>query len=174
MVMEFRKLLIKTIGIYLAIAAGFLIILITLGFDINRRVNQIAEVKDKVNLWSTGSESLATLKRDSGQARLYMNDLQGALPSHDQLLKFYPDLNIIARQNKVNLELGLGREEPGEAGNASATNFSLQAQGLFDNLTEFLAMLRNSRYPINFSSLDLTQVEKSNYKMSINGKVFSF
>ncbi len=175
--MEFTRRLMMHIGIYSGIIIIFLVALFFLSSDIDGRVKTIEQLHGELEFWSQSTDSLASLKQDEAQANQYASDLQNIVPSRDQLLIFFPDLNSIAKQNSVNVSPNLGVEEQSANSKLGATNFDLVSVGSFPNLMSFLKSLQASRYPIKFTNLEMLQVQqgqKDEFKISLSGKVFYY
>lgn len=172
--MEFRRRLTILISISLGIIFVFSAAIVFLAYDIVNRTNRITSLRGELSSRREGIQSLASLRQDFEKSKIYSANLQNVLPTRDQLLKFSPDLNTIATQNKINFSSSLGNEERGENTKVGETSFNITAQGSFENLINFLKDVSNSRYPLKFVSLDLVQDQKNEFKISLTGKVLSF
>lgn len=171
--MEFKKRLSIIIGIPLGICLVLITALFFLGSDITKQTNQIKQLRGSLRYYIEMTEFLALLRQDSEKAKHYLPELESALPTRDQLVVFSSDLNIIARQNKIDIGLNLGQESPASAKEPGKIDFTVAGQGGFDNFLNFLKLLKNSRYFINLKTLDLSR-QDDNFKVSLTGQVFSF
>lgn len=170
--MKFRKRLTIIIVILLAISTVLGGILIFVGSDISKRTEQIIQAKRDLLFRLQSTETLALLRRDSQGAKNYTYELNNILPSRDQLINFPRDLAIIARQNKIELNAGLGKESVSD-GNLAQTNFNMTGQGSSDNFIAFLKSVETAKYFINLDSIDFIQ-QGNTFRALINGRVFSF
>lgn len=171
--MEFRKRLLMIIGIPLGIALILVIILLVLGSDITKRVNQIKQLRGELNSRLRLTESLVLLRKDSEQAQIYTPALENILVNRDQLVILPRDLSNLGKENNIGLSASLGQERPQAADGLRSVDVSMNAQGDFDDLINFLKALENSRYSIKLTRLDFTRQEAI-FKALLDGQVFSF
>jgi len=170
--MEFKKRLMTTIIIFLVISAVLGGILIFAASDINKRTEDIVQTRKDLLFHLQLTETLASLRKDSQKAQSYAYEATNILPSRDQLINFPRDLSMIARQNEIELNVGLGNEGVSD-GNLTQTNFNMTSQGSLDNLIAFLKSVEISNYFVNLNSIDLIRQEGT-FKAVVNGAVFSF
>ncbi|MEK7496259.1 MAG: hypothetical protein AAB616_02230 [Patescibacteria group bacterium] len=171
--MNFKKRLLINIGIPLGICSLLIAAVVFLGSDITNQINKIEQLQGNLRYYIEMTESLALLRQDSEKAKHYLPELESVLPTRDQLVAFSGDLGIIARQSKVEISSSLGQESPGSEKNLGSIDFTVAGQGEFDNLLNFLTLLKNSRYFIKIKTLDFGR-QDGNFKASLTGQVFSF
>lgn len=171
--MNFKKRLLINIGIPLVICLLLITAVVFLGLDITNQTNKIEQLQGSLRYYIEMTESLALLRQDSEKAKHYLPELESILPMRDQLVAFPSDLGIIARQSKVEINSSLGQESPGNEKNLGKIEFTVAGQGEFDNLLNFLTLLKNSRYFIKIKTLDFGRQE-GNFKALLTGQVFSF
>jgi len=170
--MNFKKRLLITIGIPLAICLILALALFFIGSNITNQTAQIEKLKGDLFNRQQLAQSLANLKQGTEQVQPYIAELENILPSQDQLLGFSRDIGIIAKQNKLNLNTTLGQQISQNGDGLRQTDFTSTAQGTFDNFINFLKSLENGRYFIKLNTLDLTG-QDGDFKMLMNGQVFS-
>jgi hypothetical protein len=170
--MEFKKRLLIAISIPATISLVLLIAIFFLASDIGNLANKIYQTRKDINFGLQAINSLAGLRQDYEQAKIYMPEVGGILPSKDQLLSFSKDMNTMAKLNQVSLNLNIGQENRPAASQLTQIDVSTAGQGTFNNLLSFLKTVENSRYFIKFGSLDFQQ---ANYNASLNlsGKIIS-
>lgn len=171
--MNFKKRLLINIGIPLGICLLLITAVFFLGSDITNQTNKIEQLRGSLRYYIETTESLALLRRDSEKAKHYLPELESILPTRDQLVAFSGDLGIIAGQSKVEINSSLGQESPGSEKNLGSIDFTVSGQGEFDNLLNFLTLLKNSRYSVKIKTLDFGRQE-GNFKALLTGQVFSF
>lgn len=170
--MNFKKRLLITIGVPLAICLILVLALFFIGSNIINQTAQIEKLEADLNNRQQSSQSLASLKQGAEQAQPYLTELENILPSQDQLLSFSKDIDIIAKQNKLNLNTALGQQVSQSGDVLRQTDFTSTGQGTFDNFINFLKSLENGRYFIKLNTLDLTS-QDGDFNMLIKGYVFS-
>lgn len=172
--MGFRRRLTIEILIYALIITALSVLLYFLAGTITTKTNEIASLRGQLDFWAKSTESLAGLKQDAAQASTYLPLLQSDIPSKDQLINFLPDLDVLAKENKVNLNHSLGSQQPDANYNRlTVTSFSLAAQGTLLNIINFVKAIKTSRYPIQFNAADLVRDSQGSFTMTIGGQVFS-
>lgn len=171
--MNFKKRLLIIIGIPLGICLILIAALIFLGLDIAKQADQIKQLSRNLNYNIKMIESMALLRQDSEKAKYYLPELESILPTRDQLVVFPGDVNIIARQNKFDANTSLGRESSGAANELGKIDFIISGQGEFNNVLNFLKLLKNSRYFIKINTIDLGR-QNNDFKTLLTGQVFSF
>jgi len=172
MITNFKKRLLITIGIPLAVCLILVLALFFIGSNITKQAAQIEKLKGDLFNRQQLTQSLASLKQGSEQVQPYLTELENILPSQDQLLGFSRDIGIIAKQNKLNLNTTVGQEISESGDGLRQTDFTSTGQGTFDNFINFLKGLENSRYFIKLNTFDLTG-QDGDFKMSMKGQVFS-
>ncbi len=173
--MEFRRRLLIESGVYAGVIVVLSLGLFFLTQHITKQMEGILQTRDQIHFWSESTQTLANLKQDASQAAVYASALKTALPQKDQLINFVPDIRALAATNKVVITTSLGAQEPDPNGTLIITSFSLSADGQFDNLLLFLAELKKSKYPIKFTTIDLTRKpgQKAGFTMIMRGAIYS-
>lgn len=159
--------------IYLVIILVLSVFLFFLEGTIAKKTDDIASLRGQLDFWAKSTESLAGLKQDATQANTYLPLLQAAIPNKDQLINFLPDMDVLAKENKVGLNESLGSQELAPDGKLTTTAFSLTAQGQLVNLTSFVMAVKASRYPTQFTTADLVKSGQGTFTLTISGQVFS-
>lgn len=172
--MEFKKQLITAVAIPLVIILALSGGLLFLSSNIQKKSQQIINLQKELNLRLKSAETLVSLHKDSKEAEEYFPALQNVLPTRDQLVTFPRDLNNIAKQSQVNLNLTLGKEVPKTDKDMARIEFVMTLGGKFDNISEFLKGVEKSRYYIKFNSFDFVREGGDNFKVLLNGQVFFF
>lgn len=173
--MEFRRRLLIELGVYALIIVILSLGLFFLAGHITKQTEGILQTRGQIHFWSESTQTLANLKQDASQAAVYASALKTALPKKDQLINFVPDIRALAAANKVVITISLGTQEPDPNGTLTITSFSLSANGQFDDILLFLTGLKKSKYPIKFTTLDLTRKpeQKAGFAMTIRGAIYS-
>ncbi|MEK7162720.1 MAG: hypothetical protein AAB696_00275 [Patescibacteria group bacterium] len=171
--MNFKKRLLINIGIPLGIYLILVAVLIFIGSDISKQAIQIKKLSGDLRYYIETTESIALLQRDAEKVKHYTPELESILPARDQLVAFPGDLNMIAKQNKLDISASLGQEGLRSASELGKIDFIVSGQGEFDNFLNFLKLLKNSRYFIKIKALDIGR-QGGDFKISLSGQVFSF
>lgn len=173
--MNFRKRLMIAIALTLGLILVLGATIFFLGTDIQKRAEKISLMRADLSFRTKAIESLAELRSDFDKSKPYEMQLKNMLPTRDQLVNFSRDFNVIANQNKINLNLSFqgGGQAASETATLQKTDFLITTQGSFSNLLNFLKATGKSRYFIKTNSLDLTAQGGDNFNITINGHVFS-
>jgi len=170
--MNFKKRLFITLGISSAVCLILIAALFYFGSDISKKASQIEILKIDLASRQEMAQSFANLKQSAETIKNYAAELQNILPSQDKLLSFSKDINIIAKQNKLNMTATLGQQNVQSENGLNQTNFTLVGLGEFDNFIKFLQTLEKSNYFIKLNTFDLNR-QADDFNALINGQVFS-
>lgn len=159
-------------GVLIAVFSG---VAIFLRQDIKNRSAEYVAAKNEINSHSEAIKSLAGLKTDAEEAKKYEQQIAAYLISKDQLINFSKDINQMAQQNKIGVNVSFREEIPPTESEPRRTSLSMSSEGesTFFNFAKFLGFLENSKYSIKFLGLDASQ-EGAALKFNINSQVFSF
>lgn len=152
---DFRKLLVKRLVIAFAVIAVLGIILAVLFLGINRRVESVVELKDRVLLHSRNLEALAVLRAESDQAAVHRARLETALPSRSKLFDFTKAVSDLGAKNKVEASINIVGEVAGTESAAGKISFSLTAKGALDDILVFINNINESGYVVAFAEFEL-------------------
>jgi len=170
--MSFKQQLLIILAIYLGLIVLLGAVLIFLGKDISEKTGKINQLQNEIALKTQSNESLAVLRQDYAKAQSYETALNNILPSRDQLLSFRRELETMASQSKIDFSVSLGKEEP-QGTQGGAMGIGAVMAGGFEQISNFLKTLENSRYLLKFDNFDLTR-EEGKFRMRLNGQVFYF
>lgn len=168
---HFRKLLLKNVVVYLAVALILVIFLLFIQSDINNKATKIIQQRQVLFVKSQAIDSLVALRSQSQEVQSYNSLLDNILPSDDHAIDFSKDLASFAKKDNLGFGFNFGDQTPSAAGSPGWINFNSVLQGPMDSFDDFLKNIESSRYFVNLSSLDLTK-KNSNFEISINGKLF--
>ena len=170
--MGFKQQLLIVLAIYLGLIVLLGAVLIWIGNDISKKAGNINQLQNEISLKTKANESLAVLRQDSAKAQSYEAALNNTLPSRDQLLGLRRELENMASQSKIDFSINLGKEEP-QGAQGGAIGIGAVMAGGFEQVSNFLKTLENSRYLLKFDNFDLTR-EEGKFRMRLNGQVFYF
>ena len=173
MALDFKKKLIRIIGLYFLIVLLLLIVNFWLRYDINRQVKTIQNSRKQIFSYQNSLENTSILKSGSEKIKNEKLFLESILPQSDNLSNFEKDLSILARQFNLEASFRTGSEVKGDEVVPGQVNFSLIAVGRLGDLLNFLRALESIRYIISFSSYNINGVEEGKFNLNLDGKVFS-
>jgi len=173
--MDFKKSLITSLSITLGLIAVILIAIIILANDSSKKAGEIGRAKAEINAKNRSLEILTVLQSDSQKAAAYLNQIDSLIITKAQLINSKKELNALAQENGVNLNLEF-RDEPQPAENELrktnvVLNINSQAGGLI-NFANFLKALEKSKYFLKFTNADLN-AEGARLSGTLNGQIFS-
>ncbi len=147
-------------------------LLFWLGFDINRRIVGIQKSQNEFASHSKAVSILSSLRGDFEKAKIERQFLENILPQQDKLINFPRELNVLAKQNNLQLAFAFGSQKESEEAIPGYISFNIVVAGLLPNWLKFLDALENSNYLISLDSIHIVSNNKE-YQLNINGKVFS-
>lgn len=169
---NFQKLLLKNVGPYLGAIIILGIALILIGGNISEQTIKISQQRLDLATKTQSIKSLASLRTDYELAKPHFDLLQNILPSKDEMISFLKDLESFARKNQLDFGSSFGSEVVSTASEPGQINFRASIQGSYDGFLNFLKLVDQSRYFVNFSNLELTE-NINGFNIIVNGKVFS-
>lgn len=173
--MNFKKRLVILLSISLLVITALVAAIIFMGLDIGSRAKKLGFLRADLNFRTRAIESITDLRSDYEKSKPYAGEIKNILPTQDQLVNFSRDMNLIANQNQVDLNLSLkgGGQLKTEAPTLQKNDFGATAQGPLNNLINFLKAIKISRYFTTMNSLDLSGRGEGTFSIIINGQVFS-
>ncbi len=169
---DFKKWLLKNVGIGGAALAVLVVILLVLGGDIAGRVSDIQAKRQILLSRVTALNSLAALRTGAEKANALLPKLQDSLPTTDQLIGFSDYLDTTAQQHQLTFAFSFTDEIPGNATTPSTNDFVVTLTGQYTDFLAFLQEIESSKYFIGVTSVDVT-ARQSGYDMLLKGKVFA-
>lgn len=141
--------------------------------NIGKLENKISLERADASFRSRALSNLNELKRDESKAAQYINPLKNALPSKVGLFIFQDEVKRMARDRGLAAELKFLSEEEGGAV-ASKAKFSLEVNGDYQMIKQFIKDLEASRYFTSFEQFEISSQGgiASAYQMKISGSVF--
>lgn len=158
------------VGSGLVLMAILLIQLIVINIESNSQ--KIARQRQELGLRILGTDSLATLKLDAEKAEPYQSILDNILPEKDRLINFGQDLITMAKKNKVAMEFAFGGEVKSADTEPGFINFSIKADGAYDDFIRFLREVEKSRFLVKFTAADVTRDSGQRFDILASGQVF--
>ena len=156
---EFKKDLLKNLGITLVILVVFVIFWILFRLNI---------------LLSQSSENLSLLIQDWEVAKNYRDQVSLLVPDKDDLVSLNKDFQIIAQKSGVNLNFSFGSESsPSTSRGLGMIGFSATVDGNESSLFAFFKEIEKSYYSMKINSLDITNTDgKGGLRMLLSGQIF--
>lgn len=154
MMSNFKQEFVKKLLIAFLIIAVPLAGLIFLGWDINRRAQEIKKQRQELADRSAKLSLFAQLQSQSTKAEPYFSILKNILPGRDQLLDFPREMENLANQEGVGFGFTFGSEVPPSAEQPGWMNFTIVIQGSLPKIFRFIKAIENSRFLVNFRSFD--------------------
>jgi len=169
---EFKKRIIIQAAITFGAIAFIAFLIFYVSGNITRLEGEIILRRTDVAFRSRALTNLNELKRDEAKAVQYINPLKNALPSKVGLFVFQDEVKRMARDKGLSVELKfIGEEEGAGVGKAK---FSLEVNGDYQKIREFIKDLEDSRYFTRFEQFETFSqgANTSAYQMKISGMVF--
>jgi len=170
--LDFRRWLLRNIGVSVSVVLVFAILIILLANDISHRADTIVQQRQDLVRRSEAFNYLATLRFDSEKAKELSGKLRNSIPTRDQLINFSKNFEGLAKNNRLDLGLFFESEIPSTDLVPGINNFKITSRGSYSDFLSFLRSVEASQYFVNFTSLDLTQKGKE-FEIAMRGKVFS-
>lgn len=168
--MDFKKALIKELGISLGLVLALAILVIFVARDIKTTEDSIILAKTTRAENLKIKNNLGELSKEEKTADNYISPLKNALPGKNQLFTLQSEIKQIASADGVTADIKfIGEEEGGGVGKA---NFSLEIYGDYNKIIAFIKDLENSRYFIKFGNFEINTQSGTSYQAKITGKVF--
>ena len=168
----FKKRFLLHLGISVLIVVGLGIILIFLGWDINKRVANISKIRQDIAVYNQKAESLTSLKVGSEKANRYTSVLGNIIPNEEGLFFLDGELNKLAKDNSLDLSFNFGEETKGAENQVGSIDFSMTARSSLINLVKFFTDVENMRYFFQLSRFEITRQGEA-FKLSSEGRVFA-
>ena len=169
---NFKKRLFFHLGISVLIVIVLAIILILLGWDISKHTSNILKMRQDVTSYNQKLESLSSLKAGYEKAKQYMNVLENILPAEEGLLSVDRELSKLALENSLDLGFGFGEEIKSTETQLGSITFSMTTRSSLENFINFLAMVEEMRYFIQFGRLEITR-QGDTFTGLGQGKIFA-
>jgi hypothetical protein len=119
-------------------------------------------------------EVFTDLKRDAPLAEEYQEKLAVLLPKKEELLGITRAIDAIARTRNVTFKFSFsGGESPGSSGVAGNISFSIEAEGSYENVRDFLTDLesKSTRFVMMFDNITFKTIS-GGYRVNVQGKTF--
>lgn len=173
--MAFKKRLMIVIGINLLIVVLFIIGIIFVGSDIEKRAAQIALARGAISSQSELTQTLASLKQDANEAAQYSKILDAIFPKRDNLLAFPGDLKQIVANDSAIADVNIG-EESKLNDKVTLLSFTIAIRGTLNNVIKAYHDIQNSKYffQLNGANLVRTADATDNFQLNTSGKVYSY
>ncbi|MBI5306272.1 type 4a pilus biogenesis protein PilO [Candidatus Wolfebacteria bacterium] len=160
------------IAVGLALILFLVSALVVIGFDINKKISQITDLRQKISSRSQIVKNLSLLRFDFNKFEASKNILEGLLINKDKLIEFLKDLSALNSQTNVSFSSSFTGEELDDNG-LGHFNLAMVGDAGFDNFIKFVKYLENGNFFLQFDNLDIAGKD-NNFKISLNGKIFYY
>lgn len=163
--------------LFIKIAVGFALILflvsalVIIGFDINKKIAQINDLRQKINSRSQITRDLSLLRLDFNKFEPFQARLEDMLISKDKLIEFPKELSALSSQTNSVFSSSFSGE--GADGNLGYFGLAMAGDSNFDNFIKIVKYLENGKFILQFDNFDMAGND-NNFKIFLNGKVFYF
>lgn len=168
-----KRTLLIDVGIPVAGLLACIVLTAVLRLDMTRRAETIAGLRQMIASRTESVQTLASLRADAEQARIYSSVLGNILPSRDQLISFPKEFELIAKKYNVRLAAAFGAETAASGGEPGAIDFSFQMKGAYADIVAFLGAAETSRYILAWTSFEFLKDKASDYNATVFGRVFT-
>ncbi|HEY4496918.1 MAG TPA: type 4a pilus biogenesis protein PilO [Candidatus Paceibacterota bacterium] len=145
-------------------------IMVYLGIQIKESASTIYSTRQDLRDKTHNISELSQLRLAAKEAEPFLEKLEAAIPSKDELFSFADDLKEIARMN----DLGLNFKFVGEAiisGGLGSQKFEANAQGDYRDITFFIRELERSGYITNVLDVNILK-QGSLFNALLIGEVY--
>ena len=173
--MEPKKTFIKTLGISLALIAVLFGGIWYVKSDIGNKIVLVEQARADIHSKEQALTALASLQKDSEQAKQYLPQIDQRLTSKDRLLGFSADVSFLAQQAGFSGTPKFREDTSAPVGDLQRTNFSLLLDGSkdLDAVGTFFRSVERSNYFVRFANMDVTRDGKT-LRVQTDGYVISF
>ncbi|MDO8554964.1 MAG: hypothetical protein Q7R75_00110 [bacterium] len=140
----------------------------------NQKIMEINDIRGQFYKYQRGAEKIRVLEKDMAELETWKQEASGLILNKDTIVKFVEDAEQLANIAGVSLEMKSvnifdGAEEK--------PRFTLGVEGNFSSLYQFMRLLENSRYKIEFISASIKKPENEktgNWFSEISLRLLSF
>ena len=136
-------------------------------------VDQIQEKRKSLMAHSRILENESLLKAELVRAEKESIFLDNIFPVSDNLIEFPRDISVWANQNSIEVGFSFVKEVSAADAEPGYTTFILAGKGSLANIINFLRLIENSRYLIQYNQYDIIAESSNVYTLLINGQIFS-
>lgn len=171
---HFRKRI--TLGV-LSIAgsvAAFGVLLYWMSGVLDSQTAKIVAARNAIEQQAQLVASLAALKTAKPEVEKYRQALDALLPVKDDLVNFPSWIDGLSRAHQAGATVAFkGKAVPAAENQAGSIGFSLDAQGIYGDLVDFLkdVEFKGPRYLVTLDNISIKR-SGSAYHASVNGTVF--
>ena len=169
---NFRQQLIAQIIPTVVVLGVLFAAVFLLGFEIDRRVRSLNFERKTISDNLNALNSFASLESQFSRVRLSLPLLENSLPRRDELIDFRKEMERLAGENKLDFGFSFGGETPPAASEAGRISFVINGKGDEDKVLNFLRSAEDSRFLVNFLSINLSRSEAGVFAITIGGEVF--
>ncbi len=161
------------IGVTLIAGAGLTFAVFQLRKSIAASSSEIKLMRVDFLSRSRAITSLAELKEDAEEARVYTDVLNFSLPTKEDLPEFNADVFELERRHNLPTSFKFsGSEIAPTSGTPGEIAFELNLTGTYDDIVNFLKDLEDSSYVTDIRNFDLVGGAENQYRAIIQGVVF--
>jgi len=140
-------------------------VLAFVGIDTKNFTSELIKTRSGLEARNKQLSNLTELKEESKIAEPKVTILQGILPERDELFSFPNEIESLAESHGVIGNFTFGSED------ADSISYSINAQGTYGAVINFLDAIEKDIQFMSISSVDLV-ANANGYNATINGSVF--
>jgi hypothetical protein len=168
---NFRQRFVKSLSISLGVILTLAAVIAVLGFEIRGKSKAAEKGRGLIADELEALNSYAVLKSERNELQPYFTLLENVLPLRDELIDFKGEMERLARNEGVDFGFSFGGEEAATAAAPGKYTFSITSKGGKDSLLNYIKAIEDSRFLVNFSSVDLFRLDNV-FLVTLGGGVF--
>ncbi len=168
---EFRKQLLIKIGISGGVFSVLAGLTSYLGFDIQNRSNLIFLKRSEVGSELREVRDLSRLRQAAKVAEPLKAKLDKALPGRDYLFTLPREFDKLASDRHLSFNFKFAEETKPDPNHPSQIRFEMTLQGKYNDILDFLSVIENGSYFINFSNLDMIR-STDKFNVGLTGQIY--
>jgi len=168
---EFKKQRQKQFIIYGSLTLLFLASSIFFILQVNSLSQKINEIKAKTLSIQQALDVFSILTNEQQQAQKYLERLTKIFPNKDSLINLATIIRDKSLTYNLSENFSFGSEFQGEE--IKDVGFNLALSGSLDNFLKFLQDIEKLPFFIEFSAIDINNVNDSNYQINTAGKIYT-
>ena len=140
----------------------------------NQKIAEINDIRGQFYKYQRGAEKIRVLEKDIAELETWKQETSGLILNKDTIVKFIEDAEQLANTAEVALEM---KSVNIFDGTKEKPRFTLGIEGSFPSLYQFMRLLENSRYKIEFISASIKKPENEkigNWFSELSLRLLSF
>lgn len=164
--------------LFLKITVGLALILflasalVVISFDVNKKIVQINDLRQKINSRSQTMRDLSLLQLDFNKFEPFKSSLEDLLINKDKLIEFPKELSALSSQTNTVFSSSFNGEGLDDKG-LGYFGLAIAGDANLDNFIKFVKYLENGKFILQFDNFDMAGNDNS-FKIILNGKIFYF